>query len=44
MAGRIDQVTSFTYTTYIQASPEQVWEGLTRPRIHQTLLAAPKGW
>src|SRR5580700_2653054 len=25
------QMTSFTYTTYIQATPERVWEGLTDP-------------
>ncbi len=31
MSERIDQVTSFTYTTYIQATPERVWEGLTDP-------------
>jgi uncharacterized protein YndB with AHSA1/START domain len=31
MAGRIDQVTSSTYTTYIQATPERVWQGLTDP-------------
>ena len=28
---RTDQVTSFTYTTYIQASPQRVWQGLTHP-------------
>ena len=26
-----DQVTSFTSTIYIQATPEQVWKGLTAP-------------
>jgi uncharacterized protein YndB with AHSA1/START domain len=31
MAARIDQMTSFTYTTYIHATPEQVWQGLTDP-------------
>jgi uncharacterized protein YndB with AHSA1/START domain len=31
MAAGFDQVTSFTYTTYIQATPEQVWQGLTDP-------------
>jgi uncharacterized protein YndB with AHSA1/START domain len=31
MAAGIDQVTSFSYTTYIQATPEQVWQGLTDP-------------
>ncbi len=33
MTGRIDQVTSFTYTTYIQATPERVWQGLTDPAL-----------
>jgi uncharacterized protein YndB with AHSA1/START domain len=31
MAAGIDQVTSFTYTTYIRATPEGVWHGLTDP-------------
>ena len=31
MATGFDQVTSFTYMTYIQATPEQVWQGLTDP-------------
>ncbi len=31
MATRMDPRTSFTYTTYIQASPERVWQGLTDP-------------
>jgi uncharacterized protein YndB with AHSA1/START domain len=26
-----DQRTSFVYTTYIQATPDQVWQGLTEP-------------
>jgi uncharacterized protein YndB with AHSA1/START domain len=26
-----DQLTSFTYTIYIHATPEQVWQGLTDP-------------
>jgi hypothetical protein len=29
MTGRNDQLTSFTYTTYIHATPERVWQGLT---------------
>ena len=33
MAARIDQMTSFTYTTYIHATPEPVWQGLTDPAI-----------
>ena len=28
-----DQMTSFTYTTYIRASPERVWQGLTDPAV-----------
>jgi uncharacterized protein YndB with AHSA1/START domain len=31
MAAPIDQAARFTYTTYIRATPEQVWEGLTDP-------------
>jgi uncharacterized protein YndB with AHSA1/START domain len=31
MAARIDETTSFTYTTYIHATSEQVWQGLTDP-------------
>ena len=31
MAVRINQMTSFTYTTYIHATPERVWQGLTDP-------------
>jgi uncharacterized protein YndB with AHSA1/START domain len=33
MAARIDQMTNFTYTTYILATPEQVWQGLTDPAL-----------
>jgi hypothetical protein len=33
MAARIDQMTSFTYTTYIHATPERVWQGLTDPAV-----------
>ena len=42
MAARINQMTGFTYTTYIQATPERVWQGLTDPALmkrywrHQT--------
>jgi uncharacterized protein YndB with AHSA1/START domain len=28
-----NQLTSFTYTTYIQATPERVWQGLTDPAL-----------
>jgi uncharacterized protein YndB with AHSA1/START domain len=39
-------MTSFSYTTYIQASPEQVWRGLTDPamtkRYWRHQLAGPK--
>lgn len=31
MAAPADQATSFTYTTYIRATPERVWQGLTDP-------------
>jgi uncharacterized protein YndB with AHSA1/START domain len=31
MADRTDQATSFSYTTYINASPERAWQGLTDP-------------
>lgn len=31
MSALHDPATSFTYTTYIQASPDQVWRGLTDP-------------
>jgi len=27
------QMTSFVYTTYIHATPEQVWQGLTEPAV-----------
>jgi len=30
---RIDQTTSFTYTTYIHAAPAEVWQGLTDPAV-----------
>jgi uncharacterized protein YndB with AHSA1/START domain len=33
MAARIDQTTSFSYTTYIHTTPDQVWEGLTAPAL-----------
>lgn len=28
-----DKQTAFVYTTYVQASPEQVWDGLTDPEV-----------
>jgi uncharacterized protein YndB with AHSA1/START domain len=31
MAADIGHMTSFAYTTYIHAAPEQVWHGLTAP-------------
>jgi len=31
MNGRRDTLTSFTYTIYIHAGPERVWQGLTDP-------------
>ena len=33
MAARINQMTSFTYATYILATPERVWQGLTDPAL-----------
>jgi uncharacterized protein YndB with AHSA1/START domain len=33
MAARIDQARGFGYTTYIHATPEQVWQGLTDPAL-----------
>ncbi|MFZ0170282.1 MAG: SRPBCC family protein [Acidimicrobiales bacterium] len=33
MTGGIDQMTGFSYTTYIQATPEEVWRALTAPAI-----------
>jgi uncharacterized protein YndB with AHSA1/START domain len=33
MAACINQVTGFSYTTYIQATPERVWQGLTDPDL-----------
>ena len=33
MAVRTDQMTTFTYTTYIHAAPEQIWRGLTDPAM-----------
>ncbi len=29
----LDPTTTFTYTIYVQASPEQVWQGLTDPTM-----------
>ncbi len=33
MAARSNQMTSFTYPIYIQATPERVWQGLTDPAL-----------
>ena len=33
MAVRTDQMTTFTYATYIHAAPEQIWRGLTDPAM-----------
>jgi uncharacterized protein YndB with AHSA1/START domain len=33
MTPRIDAATSFTYTTYIHAAPDQVWQALTDPAM-----------
>lgn len=46
MAVDTDQMTSFSYTTYIHAAPEQVWQGLTEPAITKRYwrhhMAGPK--
>ena len=46
MGARIGQMTSFTYATYIHATPEQVWDGLTNPAVTKRYwrhhLAGPK--
>ena len=31
VAARTEETTTFTYTTYINAAPERVWQGLTDP-------------
>jgi uncharacterized protein YndB with AHSA1/START domain len=33
MTAGIDQLTTFTYTTYIHATPERIWQGLTDPAL-----------
>ena len=33
MTARSDQTMRFTYTTYIRATPDQVWRGLTDPGV-----------
>ena len=33
MAAGVKKTTSFTYTTYILATPERVWQGLTDPAL-----------
>ena len=46
MNARTDTMTSFTYTTYVHATPEQVWRGLTDPamtkRYWRHHMAGPK--
>jgi uncharacterized protein YndB with AHSA1/START domain len=46
MAAGLGQMTTFVYTTYIHATPEQVWHGLTDPaftkRYWRHHLAGPK--
>lgn len=46
MALGTEQTTSFRYTTYIRATPEEVWQGLTDPsftrRYWRHHLAGPK--
>jgi uncharacterized protein YndB with AHSA1/START domain len=47
MTARNNQV-RFTYTTYVHATPEQVWQSLTDPAITKRYwrhhLAGPKSW
>jgi uncharacterized protein YndB with AHSA1/START domain len=46
MNARTDMITSFTYTIYIHARPEQIWRGLTDPamtkRYWRHRMAGPK--
>jgi uncharacterized protein YndB with AHSA1/START domain len=42
MAAVIDQTTRFSYTTYIYATPEQVWQGLTIPAFTERYWQHPK--
>ena len=46
MAVPTDQMTTFTYTMYIRAVPEQVWRGLTDPAVTKRYwrhhMAGPK--
>lgn len=46
MAAPVDHMTSFRYTTYVRATPEQVWRGLTDPaftaRYWRHRMAGPK--
>ena len=30
--------TRFVYVTYIRTTPEKLWQGLHRPRVHPTIL------
>jgi uncharacterized protein YndB with AHSA1/START domain len=39
MVARNNQPTSFTYTTYIRATPERVWQGLTDPAFMKRYCA-----
>jgi uncharacterized protein YndB with AHSA1/START domain len=39
-----DLITSFTYTTYIHATPERVWRGLTDPAVTRRHWRHQKGW
>jgi uncharacterized protein YndB with AHSA1/START domain len=46
MAARMAPLTTFAYTTYIRATPEEVWRGLTEPAVTHLYwrhhLAGPK--
>jgi uncharacterized protein YndB with AHSA1/START domain len=41
MTARIDQMTGLSYTTYIHATPEQVWQALTVPAYTKRYWRAP---
>src|SRR5450756_594543 len=42
MTAAIDQITRFSYTTYILATPEQVWQGLTVPAFTERYWRHPR--
>ena len=34
-----NETTSYIYTTYIRATPERVWQGLTDPAVTKRMAA-----